>query len=144
MTAALGAGPGRSHAGFATADAGTNGGIISELGGDRHEVARTVVACFKAISSCFRACAGARALATTGALVRGEDDRSVRIVSRLLSGEDANPVCTRSDTYLENYDGRLLVHGGGILFLQRMGLPRLLGPKMLFRYSLSLTNVEST
>ena len=50
MTAALGAGPGRSHAGFATADAGTNGGIISELGGDRHEVARTVVACFKAIS----------------------------------------------------------------------------------------------
>ena len=88
MTAALGASPGRSHAGFATADAGTNGGIISELGGDRHEVAWTVVACFKAISSCFRACAGAHALATTRALVRGEGDRSVCMVSRLLSARN--------------------------------------------------------
>ena len=66
------------------------------------------------------------------------------MVSRLLSGEDANPVCTQSDTCLENYEGRILVHGGGIHFLQMMVLPRLLGPKMLFRYSLSLTNVEST
>ena len=40
MTAPSAAGPGRSHAGFATASAETNSGIISEIGGDRHDVAR--------------------------------------------------------------------------------------------------------